>query len=133
MPRLVQDLIRDPFALIVPLLLFAGTLLAGLIVRKVLFRVVRGWAARGDGNLDVLFTETLRGPIILWSLILGLHLATQNSEIPRRYLRYVPPTLEAIWVLSLTIAMSRLAGNVVRFYGGRVTGAQAVTSLTQKL
>ena len=29
--------------------------------------------------------------------------------------------------------MSRLAGNVVRFYGGRVTGAQSVTSLTQKL
>lgn len=133
MTRSLQDLLRDPFALIVPVILFAGTVLAGLIIRKVLFRIVREWAGRTESNFDVLFIESLRGPIVLWALILGLHLATQNSEIPRNYLRYVPATLATLWILSLTMAMSRLAGNIVRFYGGRVTGVQAVTSLTQKL
>jgi small-conductance mechanosensitive channel len=124
---------RDPFQLAVPVALLIGTVVAGLIVRRVLFRVVREWAAHTESQLDVLITGTLSGPIVLWSLILGFHLATQNSEIPRPYLHYVPITLQALWILSLTIAMSRLAGNTVRFYGGRVAGVQAVTSLTQKL
>jgi len=72
-------------------------------------------------------------PVVLWSLILGLHLATQNSDLPKAYLRYLPRTLAVLWIVSLTIAFSRLAGNAVGFYGGRVTGAQSVTSLTRKL
>jgi small-conductance mechanosensitive channel len=128
-----EELLRDPFQLLVPLSLLIATVIAGLIVRKVLFRLVREWAVHTQSHLDVLITESLRGPIILWSLMLGFHLATQNSRIPRPYLHYVPTTLRVLWILSLTMAMSRLAGNSVRFYGSRMTGAQAVTSLTQKL
>jgi small-conductance mechanosensitive channel len=66
-------------------------------------------------------------------VILGLHLATQNSEIPRTYLQYIPKILQVLWGLSFTIAFSRFAGNMVRFYGGAVRGVKAVTSLSQKL
>ena len=130
----IRDLLQDPFQVTVPLGLLIGTLLAGLIVRKVLFRVVRGWAAHTVGATSMFSSrKSLNGPIILWALMLGFHLATQNSRIPRQYLHYVPTTLQALWILSLTIAMSHLAGSAVRFYGSRMTGAQAVTSLTQKL
>jgi small-conductance mechanosensitive channel len=129
----IQELLRDPFALLVPVALLLVTLVAGLVARRILFRLVHRWAARTESHLDVLIVQSLRGPIILWSLILGLHLASQNSEIPRRYLHYVPTVLAVLWILSLTLAMSHLAGSAVRFYGGRVTGVQAVTSLTQKL
>jgi small-conductance mechanosensitive channel len=123
--------LQHPSSLGVPLLLLAGVVLGGLIVRWLLFRAIRSWAAKTDSHLDVLITQSL--PIVLWSLILGIHIATQNSEIPRRYLQYIPHTLAVLWILSLTIAMSRLAGNLVRFYGGGITGAKNVTSLTQKL
>jgi small-conductance mechanosensitive channel len=131
--RAIRELLRDPFALIVPLALLTVIVLAGLLVRRILFRFVRGWAVRTESHLDVLIVQSLRGPIFLWSLILGLHVASQNSEIPRRYLHYVPTVLAVLWILSLTLAMSHLAGSAVRFYGSRVTGVQAVTSLTQKL
>lgn len=133
MVGVMTQFMRDPFQLAVPLALLIGTVVGGLIVRKILFRVVREWAAHTESQLDILITRSLSGPIVLWSLILGFHLATQNSRIPRQYLHYVPITLQALWILSLTIAMSGLAGNAVRFYGGRVAGVQAVTSLTQKL
>jgi small-conductance mechanosensitive channel len=126
-----DQFMQNPARLGVPLLLLAGAFLGGLIVRWLLFRAIRGWAARTDSHLDVLITQSL--PIALWSLIFGLHIATQYSEIPRRYLQYIPNTLAVLWILSLTIAMSRLAGNLVHFYGGGVTGAKNVTSLTQKL
>jgi small-conductance mechanosensitive channel len=38
-----------------------------------------------------------------------------------------------LWVASLTVASSRLVGRLVGFYGGRVTGAQSVTSITRRL
>lgn len=130
---MLKDLPHDPFRIIVPLALLAGTVIAGLIVRRILFGVLRRWAAHTRSQLDELLIESLNGPVILWALILGVHLATQNSQIPRPYLHYVPTTLQALWILSLTIAMSHLAGSAVRSYGSRVTGAQDVTSLTQKL
>ncbi len=66
-------------------------------------------------------------------MILGIHIATQNSEIPQRYLQYIPKTLTVLWGLSFTIAISHFAGNMVRFYGNSNRGSRAVASLTQKL
>jgi small-conductance mechanosensitive channel len=129
--RLLQD---DPFVFLVPVALLLGTVLAGLVFRAILFRLVANWADSSDSNLGTLIIATLRGPIILWSLILGLHIATQNSRIPSRYLEHhIPTALAILWIWSLTIAASRFAGNAVRFYGGSVAGLKEVTSLTQKL
>lgn len=128
----MKELLRDPFWIIVPLALLAGTVLLGLLLRRVLFRILREWDAHTQGRLGALLTDSLRGPILLWALMLGVHIGTQNSRIPREYLHYIPIALQVLWILSLTIAMSHLAGNAVRYYGTRVN-AQGVTSLTQKL
>ena len=133
MEVLFRRLLEDPFTVLVPLGAFVATILGALIVRRLLFRAVRGWAQRTESHLDVLVVESLRGPIVLWAIILGVHFALESSRIPAKYLYNVHLALDALWVLSLTVALSRFAGNAVRFYGGRVTGAQSVTSLTQKL
>ena len=113
----MDQIIHDPFVIVIPLALLIGTFLAGLLLRRILFAAVRRWATNTDSRLDVLFIDTLRRPILLWIVILGLHLATQNSEIPPRYLHYIPKTLQVLWGLSFTIALSQFAGNLVRFYG----------------
>ncbi len=127
-----QQILSDPFVVAVPLALFIVTVLVGLVARRVVFRLLRGWAKRTESQLDVLLIDTLRGPIALWIVVLGLHVATQNSEIPPRYLHYFPPTLQVLWGLSFTIALSQFAGNMVRFYGG-LGGVKSVSSLSQKL
>jgi small-conductance mechanosensitive channel len=131
--RALTQMQNHPAQLLVPLALLAAAVLGGLIVRSILFRIIRAWGAGTESNVDVLIARSMRGPVVLWSIILGLHLATQNSEIPKAYLQYIPRTLAVLWILSLTMAMSRLAGDAVGFYGGRVTGAQSVTSLTRRL
>ncbi|MDE3195980.1 MAG: mechanosensitive ion channel family protein [Acidobacteriota bacterium] len=129
----LRYLIDDPFTALIPIGVFIATILAALLVRRILFRAVKGWAERTESHLDVLVTESLHGPIVLWAIILGVHLALDSSKLPSKYHHDVHIALEALWVLSLTVAAARFAGNAVRFYGGRVTGAQSVTSLTQKL
>jgi small-conductance mechanosensitive channel len=129
----MNKMLNDPAVIAIPLALLVATLVVGLGVRRVLFGLVRRWAKSTDSQLDVLIIDTLKRPIVLWLAILGLHIATQNSELPPRYLQYVPKTLSVLWGLSFTIALSHLAGNMVRFYGAGVRGVKAVTSLTQKL
>ena len=129
----MNQMFHDPFVVAVPLGLLLAVVLTGMVARKILFGLVRRWAKRTDSQLDVLFIDTLRRPIVLWIAILGLHVATQNSEIPARYLHYIPKTLTVLWGLSFTIAISHFAGNMVRFYGSSRRGVKAVTSLTQKL
>jgi small-conductance mechanosensitive channel len=129
----MNQMMNDPFVAVIPLALLLATLLAGLLFRRILFGALRRWAKNSESQLDVLVINTLRRPIVLWAAILGLHLATQNSEIPQRYLHYIPKTLQVLWGLSFTLALSQFAGNMVRFYGGAFRGVKAVTSLSQKL
>jgi small-conductance mechanosensitive channel len=129
----MHQILSDPFVLAIPLALLIGTILLGLVARRVVFKLVQGWAKRTDSQLDVLLIDTLRGPMALWIVILGLHVATQSSEIPQRYKDYFPPTLQVLWGLSFTIAISQFAGSMIRFYGGTMRGVQSVSSLSQKL
>jgi small-conductance mechanosensitive channel len=129
----LATLLRNPFSVIIPLAVFAATVISVLIVRRILFRLVRRWAKATDSHLDLLVVESLRGPIFVASLILGLHLAIGISPMPDRYHDAIRTSVGVLWVLALTIGASRLAGNAVRFYGSRVTGGNNVTSLTQKV
>jgi small-conductance mechanosensitive channel len=126
----LQPLLNHPSQFLVPLALLVATVLGGILVRVFLFRTIRAWAAGSESNLVDMIVESL--PIVLWSMILGVHLATQNSELPKADLKYIPRTLAVLWILSLTIAISRLVGNVVQYYGG-VSHEQSVTSITRKL
>jgi small-conductance mechanosensitive channel len=129
----MHQLLADPFVVAIPLALLIGTILLGLVARNIAFRLIQGWARRTGSQLDVLLTDTLRGPIALWIVILGLHVATQSSEIPQRYKNYVAPTLQVLWGLSFTIVLSQFAGSMIRFYGGTMRGVKSVSSLSQKL
>ena len=129
----MHQMFNDPFVVMIPVALLVATILVGLVARRILFGILRRWAKSTDSQLDVLVIDTLARPMILWMAILGLHLATQNSEIPLQYLKYIPKTLKVLWGLSFTIAISHFAGNMVRYYGSAVKGVKAVTSLSQKL
>jgi small-conductance mechanosensitive channel len=133
MQALIKHLIENPFTFIAPIALFVGTMVAGLVLRRILLRIVRQWAASSESHLDVLVTETLRGPIFIWTLILGMHLANEGSRLPASYQRPIHTTLLFLWVLSFTVAASQFVGYAIRFYGSTATGARSVTSLSQKL
>jgi small-conductance mechanosensitive channel len=131
--RLPKQFPDDPLVVIVPVLLFIGVVAAGLILRRILFRALRNWSAKNESHLGPLVTGTLNGPVFLWTVMLALHIATQNSSIPAIYQRYIHTTLEVLWLTSLISAASRFAGRSIRLYGHQITGTQSVTSLSEKL
>lgn len=116
-----------------PLAILLFTLLAGFILRGTALRALERWASRTQSQADDILVDSVRGPFLLWALILGIHLATQVSQLPPRASAMIAKTLLILWIISLTIAASRLAGRLVQTYGDRAQGVLPVTSLSRNL
>ncbi len=118
---------------VIPVCVLLLTLVAVYLARRVFFAFLQRMAARTSSRAIPIVISTLRGPVMIWGLILGLHLATQFSQLPPKWLHYTARTFLVLWILSLTVMASRLAGNLVKHYGSRISGEMPATSLTRSL
>lgn len=116
-----------------PLGVLAITLIVGWIVKRLLSRALRRWATKTKTRADDILIQVFSGPFMIWVLMLGLHLATQSSELPERAAGLIGKSLLILWVISLTLVASRLVSNLVKHYGSNIQSALPVTSLTQNL
>jgi len=133
MKPIQQIALHDPLQLVAPVCLLLGTLAVGYVVKRLLFRALHRWASKTSSKVDDVLTRSLGGPIMIWSLILGIYYATEWLELPDRSTRLIERTLLILVIISLTMMASRLAGNLVRHFGERSQGARPVTTLTQNL
>jgi small-conductance mechanosensitive channel len=133
MHTLRQMALADPMQLVWPLATFAIVYVIGLVVRRLVLRALRAWTDRTGSRPGLILTDALRGPMMIWAVIVGLHLAIQASSLPPRFGETGSKTLLVLWIVSLTLMGMRLGGNLVRYYGDQVPGALPVTTLTQTL
>lgn len=126
-------LIQDWIHVVIPAGVLLLTLLAAWAVRRMLFRGIRRMSVNSKTHAGPILISSLRGPIMIWGLILGLHLATQTSQLPPRALHYIAKSLFVLWLISITIMLSQLLGNLVQHSGGRANGQMPATSLTKSL
>ncbi len=133
MKPIQQIALRDPWQLVVPACLLVGTVLAGYVVRRLLFRALHRWAEKSSSKVDLVLEQSLGGPIMIWALILGIYYATEWLELPARSTQLIEHTLLILGIISLTMMAARLAGNLVRHFGESAQGARPVTTLTQNL
>ena len=77
--RLVELLRDRSFQLLVPVSVFCITLAIGFLVRRLLFSALERWARKTAGQINVLFVRAIRGPFMIWILMLAIHLAAQTS------------------------------------------------------
>src|SRR5437773_731729 len=98
--RTIEDFIRhDPMQLVRPLAVLAFTLAAGLLLKSVVFKVLRRWVAHSKSHVATIIMHALDGPFMIWALILGVHLATQSSELPHRWMTRLGQVLLVLWIL----------------------------------
>jgi len=133
MDAIRQMVLHDPLRLVLPACLLLGALATGYVLKRLLFRALERWGEKTESHVDVVLTRSIGGPIMIWSLMLGIYFATETLDLPDRSTRLIEHTLVILTILSLTIMASRLAGNLIRHYGSRLPGATPVTTLTQNL
>lgn len=128
-----QLIMKDPMQVIVPFAIFAATFLACWVVRRLVLRALKAWTTRTDSRAGSVLYEALRGPALIWALILAVHLAVQGSDLPMKFTHPISSALLVLWIVSLTLMSMRVVGNLVRHYGTQTAGAMPVTTLTQNL
>jgi len=125
--------VNHPMEIVLPLLTFAVVFLVGWVVRRLVLHSIKAWNARTQSRAGLILYEALRGPLLIWSLMLALHLALQSSDLPAQYTGTGAEILFVLWILSLTVMAVNVVGDIVRFYGADIPGAMPVTTLTQSL
>jgi small-conductance mechanosensitive channel len=131
--ELQQLILKDPMEVILPFGIFAATFLVCWVVRRLIMRALKAWSARTASRAGTVVYEALRGPTLIWALILAVHLAFQGSDLPKRFTDPVANVLLVLWIVSLTFMSMRVAGNLVRYSGSQFPGSMPVTTLTQNL
>lgn len=129
----IRDILTTNWTrLAAPCAVFAVVFAVGWMVRGALFRVLGEWAAKSKARFDDVLIAALRGPFLLWVTMLALHLAVQSADPPPRLASFAGKALLILWIVSLTTVAARLAGALVKLYGGG-SAALPVTTLTQSL
>lgn len=118
---------------VLPLGIFAATFLVCWVVRRLVLRALKARTARTGSRAGTVLYEGLRGPTLIWALILAVHLALQGSDLPGKFTNPVANALLVLWIVSLTLMSMRVVGNLVRYSGSQIPGAMPVTTLTQNL
>jgi small-conductance mechanosensitive channel len=132
--RALRDLLLNhPKELITPLVVFALVVALGYLARRLLLRALAAWYARTQNRTGLILAESLRGPILIWIVILAVHLALQSSALPARFTNWSTEPLRVLFILSLTLMTMRFAGELIRYHGAQIPGAVPVTTLTQTL
>jgi len=131
--RMLEYLRTNWLDLVLPAGTFFAILLAGWAGRRLLFSRLSRWAASTQTQLDDVLIDSLRGPFLLWIVILSVSMATRVSQLPRSATLWISKILLALWIVSLTLVFARLSGRLVRMYGDRLEGPLPVGTLTQRL
>ena len=126
-------ILKNPMEVILPLGIFAVTFLACWVVRRLVQRALNAWTTRTGSRTGSVLHDALRGPTLIWALILAVHLALQGSDLPSRFTQPIASLLLVLWIVSLTLMCMRIVGDLVRYQGSRIPGALPVTTLTQNL
>jgi small-conductance mechanosensitive channel len=126
-------ILKDPMEVILPFGIFVATFVACWVARRLVMRALKAWTARTCSRVGQVVYEALRGPTLIWALILAVHWAFQGSDLPKKFTDPVANGLLVLWIVSLTLMSMRVVGNLVRFYGAQIPGALPVTTLTQNL
>lgn len=115
------------------LTIVVSTLAFGYLLRRVLLRKVAQWARNTATQVDDVIIASIKGPFLIWFLILGLYVALELSNYPERVVYVVQKTLVVLAVFSVTFVLANAVSRVIRTYGDKVDTALPVTSLTQHI
>lgn len=115
--------------LVVPSLLIVGGVLLGLILETAVFRRITRLAMKTGWKGDEIVVSALRVPILLSFLIAGIYGAVALLPLSERAADAVSDVLLVGIILTVTLALARLAGGLVNLYSFRTEGALPSSSI----
>ena len=128
---------------VLPLSVFALTMVIGYIVRGIVFWRLAAWSKKTETQLDDIIVAAIKAPFVIWFVMLGLYLALQALALPAdlateannarldKVILFCNKILMVLGYLSITFTLANMVGKIVQVYASHLETALPVTSLTR--
>lgn len=113
--------------------IIAGTLILGYIIRGIFFSRLSKWSEKNNNNLSKIIISAVKGPIIIWFLMLGIYLALGISKLPENIIVVIGKILLSLGVLSITLVLVNLSAALIIKYSYKFEHVLPLTSLTHNI
>jgi small-conductance mechanosensitive channel len=99
----------------------------------VIFRRLILWSRNTKSQVDDAIIVAIKGPFIIWFLILGIYFALGSSELPQEIISIADKVLLVLGIFSVTLALANISARLIRIYSSKIETALPVTSLTENI
>jgi small-conductance mechanosensitive channel len=123
------DGIRGLRDLIVPAAFLAGGFLIAFVIEKFVRPVLNRIAQRTKWEGNSLLIGSFHGMAYWWFGAAGVYAALSGLPIPKHYESLIDKVVLIIYVLSVTVVLSRMLSGLVALYGRKVGGILVSTSI----
>lgn len=96
-------------AWVLPISLTLISILALLIIRSVLFKMLGKVAGNTKSNVDNLILALIRTPSLFWCFILALYVGATFAGLPEKFEKQIYQIANVLLILSFTLAASNIA------------------------
>ncbi len=114
---------------ILPLAFIAGGILIGLIFEKIVLDKLKRISAKTKWQGDEMVITSLRGMVVLWLGLAGIYGAILSIPVKPALSHILEKILLIIFILSVTIVVSRITVGFVKLYSLRTEGTFPSTSI----
>jgi small-conductance mechanosensitive channel len=125
--------INNFFEILVPAGVFLITLICGFIIRKIIFVRLSRWTSLSKTKVNDIIIDSIRGPFIIWFLMLGIYFVLESSRLPENLVHITDKLLLLLGIFSVTFVLANVSSKLIKIYSQRVESALPVTSLTQNI
>lgn len=119
--------------LVLPIVLVVGGIIIGLFFEKILLVNLKKVAAKTKWAVDEIIVAALRGMLLLWFVLAGALWAIITVQLPPTYLHIVEKILLLVFIFSVTLVLTRIAGGLFSLYSKDVEGILPSTSILSNL
>jgi small-conductance mechanosensitive channel len=117
--------------LVLPLAVLLLVLVLGFVLRRFLFKRLTHWAQNTKHNLDDIIISAIKGPFIIWFLMLGIYIALQFPKLPENVTHIAGKVLLVLGLFSATLVVANISSSIISIYSGRWDPALPGASLTR--
>ncbi|MCS7308528.1 MAG: hypothetical protein NZ526_08290, partial [Aquificaceae bacterium] len=118
---------------LLPLTLILSLPVLGFLIEKFILYRIRKLALKSRWDWDEILVDSLRLMPTLWSLLLALYLSSEYFTLPRSLLNLKDKVLWVLFILSLTLFVSRLLGDFLSLYMKKYREDIPATSLVVQI
>jgi len=117
----------------IPIIVFIVVLLAGYIIRKIIFIKVTKWAQKTKSQVDDIILDSIKAPFIIWSIMFGMYFALAVSNLPQNVTNISGKVLLVLGMFSVTLVLANIAAGLIQAYSRKIEGVVPGTSLTKNI